>query len=280
MQGHPVRDWPVLDPRRALPSAEGSASPPPPSALGGGAALRIVGVSKWYGGVHALDRVSLEVHPGEVLALVGDNGAGKSTLINLAAGVIQPDEGEFYVDGKQVVLRSTQDANGYGICTVHQDQTLADNLDVVENMFLGKELVRGVGPFRRVDFAAMRSAAVAVLDDLGISTIADIGAPVGNLSGGQRQSVAVGRTLLNRFPIVLLDEPTTGLGVAECQRVMALVQRLRAQRTATVIVSQNIDEVFEVADRIVVLHLGTLAAEFNRVDTTPEAVVGAVMGMA
>lgn len=270
----------MLEPAAAFPSREGSAGWPPPSVLGGGVGLRIVGASKWYGGVHALDRVSLEVGPGEVLALVGDNGAGKSTLINLAAGVIQPDEGQIFVDGKQVALRSTQDANALGICTVHQDQTLADNLDVVENMFLGKELVRGIGPFRRVDFAAMRSRAEAVLQDLGISTISDIGAPVGNLSGGQRQSVAVGRTMLDQFPIVLLDEPTTGLGVAECQRVMALVRRLRAHGTATVIVSQNIDEVFEVADRIAVLHLGSLTAEFNRAETTPEEVVGAVMGMA
>jgi ABC-type sugar transport system ATPase subunit len=259
--------------RRAAPPLAG-ATP------AGGEALRVADVTKWYGSVHALDRVALTVNHGEIVALVGDNGAGKSTLVNIIAGVVQPDEGEFYVEGNRVSIASTDDCCRYGIRTVHQDQTLADNLDVVENLFLGQEMCKGVGPLQRMDYRSMKDRTREVLAELGISTIADINAPVGQMSGGQRQSVAVGRVLLETYPIVLLDEPTTGLGVAECQQVMGLVRHLKARGSATVIVSQNIDEVFEVADRIVVLHLGKVSAAFNRAETTPEEVVGAVMGMA
>jgi D-xylose transport system ATP-binding protein len=256
-------------------------APPPPSAqLGGGEALRVVDVTKWYGSIHALDSVTLSVLHGEVVALVGDNGAGKSTLINIIAGVARADQAEFYIEGSERSIGSTDDAAAYGIRTVHQDQSLADNLDVVENLFLGREKCRGLGPLERLDYRSMKERTRSVLAELGISTIADINAPVGLMSGGQRQSVAVGRVLLETYPIVLLDEPTTGLGVAECQKVMGLIRRLRAQGTATVIVSQNIDEVFEVADRIVVLHLGSVCASFNRAETTPEEVMGAVMGIA
>lgn len=137
-----------------------------------------------------------------------------------------------------------------------------------------------MGPLERLDYRSMQERTRSVLSELGISTIADINAPVGQMSGGQRQSVAVGRVLLENYPIVMLDEPTTGLGVAECQQVMVLIRRLKAQGTATVIVSQNIDEVFEMADRIVVLHLGKVGAVLNRAETTPEEVMGAVMGIA
>ncbi len=256
------------------------ASPPPDAALGGGEVLRVVDVTKWYGGVQALDRVSMSVDSGEVVALVGDNGAGKSTLVNVIAGIITPDEGELYVRGERLAIRSTDDAALHGIRTVHQEHTLADNLDVVENLFLGREMYRGVGPLRRVDFAAMQKRTWAALSDLGISTISDVRASVAMMSGGQRQTIAVARATLETYPIVLLDEPTAGLGVAECQRVMELVLRLKGQGTAIVIVSQNIEEIFEVADRIVVLHLGKVGAVFRRAETTPEAVLGAVMGMA
>ena len=256
------------------------ASPPPSELLGGGEALRVVDVTKWYGGVQALDRVSMSVDAGEVVALVGDNGAGKSTLVDIVAGVIEPDEGEFYVRGERVDIRSTDDAALFGIRTVHQEHTLADNLSVVENLFLGRELYRGIGPLRRLDFAAMQQRTWAAMSDLGISTISDISAPVEKMSGGQRQTVSVARATLEKYPIVVLDEPTAGLGVAEVQRVMQLVLRLRAQGTAIVIVSQNIEEIFEVADRIVVLHLGKVGAVFSRTETTPEAVVSAVMGVA
>jgi ABC-type sugar transport system ATPase subunit len=257
---------------------------PPPAiggqAAGGGEALRIVEVTKWYGGVLALDHVSMSVDYGEVVALVGDNGAGKSTLVNIIAGVVGPDEAEIYVRGKRVAIRSTNDAASLGIRTVHQEHTLADNLDVVENLFMGRELLRGVGPLRRVDFPAMQRRTRTALSELGITTISNIGAPVAQLSGGQRQIVAVARANLANYGIVLLDEPTAGLGVAECGRVMELVLRLRGEGSAIVVVSQNIDEIFEIADRIVVLHLGRVGAAFRRTETTPEAVMGAVMGMA
>ncbi len=245
-----------------------------------GGALRVTGISKWYGGVRALAEVTMSVDRGEVVALVGDNGAGKSTLVNVLAGVIPPDEGEIHVDGERVAIRSTDDAALLGIRTVHQEQTLADNLDVVENLYLGRELSRGRGPLRRLDFATMERRTWRALADLGISTITDVRAPVAQLSGGQRRSIVVARVLLEQYPIVLLDEPTAGLGVVECGRVMDLVRRLRAQNAAVLIVSQNIDEIFGVADRIVVLHLGRVSAVLRTSETTPEAVFGAVMGIA
>lgn len=268
-----------LTSKTARRSSGRRASSPPAERTVGGEALRVVELTKWYGSVQALDRVGLAVAYGEVVALVGDNGAGKSTLINCIGGVLRPDEGTIHVDGHAIEMGSVRDANELGICTVHQDSTLADNLSAVENLFLGRELTRGFGPFRRVDAAGMRKRTQETIAGLGISTIADVGTRVGQLSGGQRQSVAVGRTMLDDFGIVLLDEPTTGLSVGACARVMDAVRALRARGAAVVIVSQNIDEVFDVADRIVVLHLGRLAAEFHRSDVTPEDVLAAVMGM-
>lgn len=244
-----------------------------------GEALRLVEVTKWYGSVEALDRVTISVDHGEVVALVGDNGAGKSTLVNIVAGVVRADGGEFYVEGGQVDIGSPTDARSLGIRTVHQEQKLAENLDVVENLFLGEELVRGAGPLRRVDFKSMRGPTQRALSELGITTIDDVGARVAQLSGGQRQAIAVARATLDEYRIVLLDEPTAGLGVAACAEVLDMVMRLRARGCAVMTVSQNIDEIFQVADRIAVLHLGRLVAVFRRSETTPEAVVGAVMGI-
>jgi D-xylose transport system ATP-binding protein len=242
-------------------------------------ALRLAQVTKWYGGVQALDRVSIAVDHGEVVALVGDNGAGKSTLVNILAGVVRADKGELFVEGERVDIASPAQARSLGIRPVHQEHKLADNLDVVENLFLGEERVRGAGALRWVDFESMRRPTENALSELGITTIADIGTRVAHLSGGQRQAVAVARATLDEYRAVLLDEPTAGLGVAACARVMEMVRRLRGYGCAVLIVSQNIDEIFEVADRIAVLHLGRLAAVFRRSETTPEAVVGAVMGM-
>ena len=243
-------------------------------------ALRVDGVSKSFGLVQALDRVSLSVDQGEVVALVGDNGAGKSTLIKVISGVIAPDEGELYVNGERMVVRSTNHASDRGIRTIYQDLALADNLDVVENLFLGRELSRGFGPLWRVDFGAMRQRTSAVLAELGIGTIPDNTAPVAQLSGGQRQTVAVARATLESCPILLFDEPTASLGLKEARHVMELVQRLRAQGTAILIITHNMRQVFEVADRIVVLHLGKVGAVFRTSSTTPEAVVKAIMGKA
>lgn len=245
-----------------------------------GEALRIEGVSKAYGRVQALTRVGMTVSHGEVVALVGDNGAGKSTLVKIVSGVVSPDEGAIFVHGEPVTVRTPNQAAAVGIATVHQDRSLADNLDVVENLYLGRELVRRFGPFRWIDSEAMQRHTRQALADLGLGTIGDIGTPVGFLSGGQRQTVVVARATSDGAAIILLDEPTTGLGVDESRRVMERVTRLRDEGAAIVVVSQNIDEVFEVADRIVVLHLGEVAATHTKSETTPEAVVSAIMGMA
>lgn len=179
--------------------------PVPPSAVAeraqAGEALRVAGITKWFGGVQALADVTMSVDRGEVVALVGDNGAGKSTLVNVLAGVIAPDEGEIWVGGERVAIRSTDDAASFGIRTVHQEQTLADNLDVVENLYLGRELCRGTGPLHRLDFAAMERRTWQAIADLGISTISDVRDPVAQLSGGQRRSIAVARVLLEEYPI-------------------------------------------------------------------------------
>ncbi len=243
-------------------------------------ALRVDGVSKSFGLVQALYRVSLSVDHGEVVALVGDNGAGKSTLIKVISGVIVPDEGQLYVNGERVVVRSPNDAAQCGIRTIHQDLALADNLDVVENLYLGRELFRGVGPLRRLDFAAMRQRTAAALLELGIGTISNIRTPMAQLSGGQRQTVAVARATLENCPILLFDEPTASLGLKEARHVIELVQRLRAQGTAILIITHNMRQVFEVADRIVVLHLGKVGAVLRPSSTTPEVVVRAIMGKA
>jgi D-xylose transport system ATP-binding protein len=242
-------------------------------------ALRVDNVSKWFGRVHALDQVSMSVDQGEVVALVGDNGAGKSTLVKIISGVLAPNGGSLFVQGQPAPIRSPNDAAAWGIRAIHQDLALADNLNVVENLFLGRELSRGVGPLRRVDFPTMRERTKAALSDLGLATITDIGGRVGQLSGGQRQTIAVARaTLDTTYNILLLDEPTTGLGVAESRQVMDLVLRLRRKGIAIMVVSQNIEEVFELADRIVVLHRGEVGAVFRRADTTTEIVINAIMG--
>ena len=244
-----------------------------------GEALRVTDLTKWYASVLALDEASISVDFGETVALVGDNGAGKSSLINIVAGVEEPDGGEIRIAGEPVEIGSAREAAALGICTVHQDFSLADNLSAVDNMFLGREMSIGRGPFKHADFSGMRRRTEEIIGGLGISTIADVGSQVGQLSGGQRQSVAVGRTMLEEFRIVLLDEPTTGLSVSACDRVMATVRQLCERGAAVLIVSQNIDEVFDVADRIVVLHLGRVSATFDKAETTPEEVVGAVMGV-
>jgi len=266
-----------LQGRRSAASATPVAERRPAPA---GEALRIDGVSKAYGMVQALAGVTMDVAHGEVVALVGDNGSGKSTLVKIVSGVVPADEGAVVVHGERVTPRTPDEAAALGIATVHQDRSLADNLDVVENLFLGRELVRSLGPFRWIDPAAMRRSTRQALADLGLGTIKDIGTPVGFLSGGQRQTVVVARATSDGAAILLLDEPTTGLGVDESRRVMERITRLRDDGVAIVVVSQNIDEVFEVADRIVVLHLGQVAATYRKSETTPERVVSAIMGMA
>jgi D-xylose transport system ATP-binding protein len=239
--------------------------------------LALRGFSKSFGPVRALHEVDFEVDRGEIVALVGDNGAGKSTLIKAIDGVQPPDSGEAYFDGKKVRISDPNTAERLGIATVFQDLALCDNLDVVANLFLGKELVDGV-PVHVLDEVEMEQSAQQLLKDLSVTTLGSVRTEVGSLSGGQRQSVAIARTMVGEPKVVLFDEPTAALGVQQTAQVLALVKRLADDGLGVVMISHNLEDVFEVADRIVVLRLGERVATFEREKTTPEQVVGAITG--
>jgi D-xylose transport system ATP-binding protein len=238
-------------------------------------------LTKRFGAVVALEDVDLTVDAGEVVALVGDNGAGKSTLIKALSGAQPADEGAIAIDGKPVSIRSPQDAYRLGIATVYQDLALADNLDVVANLYLGREhRTNGVsGALGVLDEPDMEQHTRALLNRLHVSTLRDVRAQAGRLSGGQRQSVAIARSLLGEPRLVILDEPTAALGVAETTEVLALIHRLRDRGLGIIVISHNLDTVFDVADRIVVLRLGRRVAEFRRATTSREAVVAAILGV-
>jgi D-xylose transport system ATP-binding protein len=237
--------------------------------------LAATGICKRFGQVEALVDVDFEVHAGEVVALVGDNGAGKSTLIKALAGVQPADSGTITIDGERVHIRNASDAYKHGIATVYQDLALCDNLDVVANLFLGGETLTGT---RVLDEQAMEHKTIELLESLGVTSLASVRARVGSLSGGRRQSVAIARSLLGNPRIVILDEPTAALGVVQTAQVLELVKRLRAQGLGAVIISHNLENVYSVADRIVVLRLGRLAASFDRRETPREVVVAAITG--
>jgi D-xylose transport system ATP-binding protein len=239
--------------------------------------LALRGFSKSFGPVRALHEVDFEVDRGEVVALVGDNGAGKSTLIKAIDGVQPPDDGEAYFEGKKVRIGDPQTAERLGIATVFQDLALCDNLDVVANLFLGKELVDGV-PVHILDEVEMEERSQQLLKDLSVTTLGSVRTEVGSLSGGQRQSVAIARSMVGKPKVLLFDEPTAALGVAQTAQVLALVKRLASEGLGVVVISHNLEDVFEVADRIVVLRLGERVATFDRRQTTPEQVVGAITG--
>jgi D-xylose transport system ATP-binding protein len=244
-----------------------------------GEVLSIKGISKHFGPVHALDGVDLDVRPGEVLALVGDNGAGKSTLVKSISGIHTLDSGEFIFEGQEVSIGSPAAATELGIATVYQDLALCDNLDVVANLFLGQEeLVGGVGTAIRVlDEIAMEQRSHELLEQLSV-TIPSVRSEVGTLSGGQRQQVAVARSLLGEPKVVMLDEPTAALGVVQTKQVLDLIRRLRERNLGVIVISHNLADVFAVADRIFVLRLGRRAGVFDSSDTTEEQVVGAITG--
>jgi D-xylose transport system ATP-binding protein len=239
--------------------------------------LALRGFSKSFGPVRALHEVDFEVDRGEIVALVGDNGAGKSTLIKAIDGVQPPDSGEAYFDGDRVRITDPQTAESLGIATVFQDLALCDNLDVVANLFLGKEAVDGV-PIHLLDEVEMEQRARQLLDDLSVTTLGSVRAEVGMLSGGQRQSVAIARSMIGEPKVVLFDEPTAALGVAQTAQVLALMKRLAEEGLGIVMISHNLEDVFEVADRIIVLRLGERVSTFDRQKTTPEQVVGAITG--
>jgi len=242
--------------------------------------LELKGVSKRFGPVHALDRVDFAVNAGEVVGLVGDNGAGKSTMVKTIAGIHSADEGTIRFEGSEVSISRPQDATELGIATVYQDLALCDNLDVVANLFLGREMVSpGPGKVsRQLDEVRMEHETADLLSNLAV-TIPSLRSEVGTLSGGQRQQVAVARSLLGEPKVVLLDEPTAALGVPQTKQVLALIRRLRERDLGVVVISHNLVDVFQVADRIFVLRLGRPAGDFPANETTEEHVVGAITGV-
>lgn len=237
-------------------------------------------VSKSFGANQALSGVDFDVNAGEVVALVGDNGAGKSTLIKAISGVQLCDEGEFFFRGKPVKITSPQDATALGIATVYQDLALCDNLDVVANLYLGREeFATGLGRAAyQLDETAMEKSSLGLLDSLAVTTIKDVRVHVGSLSGGQRQAVAIARSLLGEPSVVLLDEPTAALGVSQTEQVLNLVHTLRERGLGVVVISHNLENVFAVADRIFVLRLGRRAAVFDVRGVSREDVVSAITG--
>ena len=231
------------------------------------------GVSKAFGAVHALYRVDFEVRAGEVMALVGDNGAGKSTLIKGIVGIYPFDEGTTTFEGQRVKIHGPRDAAALGIEVVYQDLALADNLDVVANMFLGREMTtRGV-----LNETAMEKRARETLESLKVMTLRSVRQTVAGLSGGQRQAVAVAKAVMwGDSRMVILDEPTAALGVAQTRQVLDMVERLAEQGYAVVLISHNLHDIFEVADRITVLRLGQQVAVLDRRETTQQEVVHAI----
>jgi simple sugar transport system ATP-binding protein len=237
-------------------------------------------VSKRFGGVHALERVSFELSRGEVLALAGDNGAGKSTLIKTISGVFQPDEGNLFYKGQHASFTGPRDARERGIETIYQDLALADNLDVGENVFLGREpRTKLFGLLPRIDRKAMRAAAHEVLDQLDIDIPRrKLGEPVRNLSGGQRQAVAIGRAIYWKAELLIMDEPTAALGVPEQRKVRELIQRLKTQNVAVIFISHNLQDIFAVCDRILVLRRGIKAGERLPAETSGDEIVKLMVG--
>lgn len=244
------------------PSGAGSAQADPATSP---PLLRLRGVGKHFGPVHALIDVDLDVPVGQVTALVGDNGAGKTTLIKCVAGIWQPTTGEVLWDGASVRMHSPKDASDLGIAAVYQDLALCDNLDIVQNMMLGHERLR----HGFLDEISMELTAKQTLTDLAVTTVRSVRQVVGSLSGGQRQSVAVAKAVMAEAKLVIMDEPTAALGVSQTELVLSLISRLADRGHAVIVISHNLNDVFRVADRIAVLYLGRLvavgpASEFDR----------------
>jgi D-xylose transport system ATP-binding protein len=235
--------------------------------------LELHGISKHFGAVQALSDVDFEVYPSEVVALVGDNGAGKSTLIKTISGIYTPDEGQVVFGGRTVSIHGPRDVAALGIATVYQDLALCDNLDVVANLYLGRERVT----LMNLDEEAMEKRAVEVLGTLSVK-LPSVRRAIASLSGGQRQSVAVARSVMWDAKVVLLDEPTAALGVAQTRQVLDLILRLKEQGLGVVVISHNLADVFEVCDRIVVLRLGRRVADFRVAEASREQVVAAITG--
>jgi D-xylose transport system ATP-binding protein len=237
--------------------------------------LEVRGITKRFGAVRALNGVDFRVMPGEVVGLVGDNGAGKSTLVKVISGIHPSDEGEYLWDGQPQHVGTPSDATGLGIATVYQDLALCDNLDVVENLYLGREAVVG----GLLDEVTMEQKAKDLLAELSVTTIQSVRGEVGAMSGGQRQSVAIARSLLGEPKMVILDEPTAALGVQQTAQVLALIKRLKGRGLGVIVISHNLRDVFEVVDRIFVMRLGAAGGEFDVNTATEQDVVAAITGL-
>ncbi len=231
--------------------------------------LEVRGINKSFGPVHVLHDVDFTVYAGEVTALVGDNGAGKSTLIKCISGINSIDSGEILFEGSPVTIHSPRDASALGIEIVYQDLALCDNLDIVQNMFLGREKTR----YGSLDEPSMERLAQQTLASLSVRTVKSVRQTVSSLSGGQRQTVAIAKAVLWNSRVLILDEPTAALGVAQTAQVLDLVRRLSAAGLGVVLISHNMNDVFEVADRICALFLGRVAAEVQASETTHSQVV-------
>jgi D-xylose transport system ATP-binding protein len=253
----------------AAPAIAGAAPSGPALAEAGAALLQLRGVGKTFGPVQALTDINLDIPSGQVTAIVGDNGAGKSTLIKCIAGIHQPNSGEVLWKGQPVHLHTPREATNLGIATVYQDLALCDNLDIVQNMMLGHETLR----FGLLDEVSMELAAKRTLQDLRVSTVRSIRQPVGSLSGGQRQAVAVAKAVIQDARLVIMDEPTAALGVSQTELVLSLIGQLAKSGHAVIVISHNLTDVFRVADRIAVLYLGRLAASGPAAEFDTQSVV-------
>ena len=242
------------------------------------AVLRISGITKHYGGVKALTDAHFCLQPGEHAAIVGDNGAGKSTFVRLITGVEQPNQGDILLDGKKVGFRSPLDARDQGIETVYQTLALAEDLDVPANIFLGRELTRlKLGPLSVLDHKAMREQSTQMLSTTGVR-IQDMSESLRGMSGGQRQCVAIARAAGFAKKLIILDEPTAALGVAETARVEQIIKGLKTQGVPLIIISHNLRQVFDLVDRIWVFRQGRIICSRPTVDTNPEEIVGLITG--
>ena len=259
----------------ARPASAGRAPAAPPSSSAdtadpdGQPLLQLRGIGKRFGPVQALTDIDLDVPAGQVTALVGDNGAGKSTLVKCIAGIWEPSAGEIIWNGKRIHLHSPRDASALGIATVYQDLALADNLDIVQNMLLGHEIVR----YGLLDEITMEKTAKATLADLAVTTVRSVRQVVGSLSGGQRQAVAVAKAVMQDAKLVIMDEPTAALGVSQTEQVLSLITRLAGRGLGVLVISHNLADVFRVADRIAVLYLGRLAAVGPAAEFDPQSAV-------
>ena len=231
--------------------------------------LSLKRVNKSFGPVHVLKDIDFSAYAGKVTALVGDNGAGKSTLIKCIAGIYTPETGEFIFEGNPVTISGPRDATALGIEIVYQDLALCDNLDIVHNMFLGREEISGI----TLNESGMESLAKKTLDGLSVRTVKSIRQKVASLSGGQRQTVAIARAVLWNSKVVILDEPTAALGVAQTEQVLKLVRQLADNGLAVIVISHNLNDVFQVADNIAAMYLGSMAAQVEKNSVTQNDVV-------